>query len=395
MIINGYTAEFMQGILDGNIVGGSINGSGHLMLDRHDGTQIDAGYFGLSASLVSVATDFRTLTTPGTYYFSSSAVVGSSANKPDAPLYGFSSGMAGFLLVEGNGGTFVKQTWTNYNNPAETLIQTKYVNGGTTTWYSWAPPAELATASQSGLVELATNAETLTGTDAGRAVTPAGLASLGYANGYRLSQTVIFTSSGTFTKASYAGLKAVRVRVVGAGAAGGGVALAGTGNHSCGGGGGGGGYAESFVLAAALATSETVTVGAGGTAGSGGTSSFGTKASANGGGVGGSISNQPLMVSALSGNGGVATIGDIKAAGSPGTKGSGNATLGHGGEGGSSMFGGGGVGTYSGGGGAVTTGVDASGYGGGGGGAAANAGSSGGASGGAGTSGIVIVEVFI
>lgn len=393
MIINGYTAEHMQTIEDATIVSGAIDGTGHLMLVRHDGTQIDAGYFGLSASSINAAVDFNTLTTPGAYIIPLSATVAASTNQPNPTGVGWTANQAGFLLVEGNGGTFVKQTWMNYNNSSEVAIRSRYNNGA---WYTWNVPVKVASNTRAGLIEISTAAENTTGTDDTRAVTPLGLATvLAAIPGYKLSQIVLFTASGTFTKASYPGLKAVRVRVVGGGAAGGGVALAQTSNHSCGGGGGGGGYAESLVLAANLATSETVTVGAGGTSGSGGTSSFGTKASANGGGVGGTISNQPLMVAAVGGNGGVATIGDIKASGSPGVKGSGNATLGHGGEGGSSLLGGGGVGTYAGGGGAVTPGVDASGYGGGGGGAAANSGSTGGASGGAGTAGVVIVEVYV
>jgi hypothetical protein len=386
--VTGFTSAKMQAILDGTIESATINDMGNLIFTRTDGTTFDAGNFGFAAEIITVATDFNTLTVPGTYVYTLNTVVAASANLPTASLYGFASGQAGFLMVEGNGDTFIKQSWTNYNNPSENVQRISY-NG---VWGSWGPMAELATTSQSGLIELATTTEAAAETDTSRAVTPQGLNNQ---RAFRLLQSVVFTASGTFTKASYTGLKAVRVRAVGGGGAGGGVALAQTNNHSCGAGGGGGGYAESFILAAALATSETVTVGAGGTSGSGGTTSFGTKASANGGGVGGTISNQPLMVAAVGGNGGVATIGDIKGAGSPGVKGTGYATLGHGGEGGSSIYGGGGVGTYAGGGAAVTPGNDAAGYGGGGGGAAANSGSTGGAAGGAGTGGIVIVEVYV
>jgi hypothetical protein len=85
--VTGYTAARMQEIEDGTIVSATYDASGHLILTRHDGTQIDVG---------------RTTA---------------------------------------------------------------------------------ATTAQSGIVELATNAETQTGTDATRAVTPAGLASL---PGYRV-----------------------------------------------------------------------------------------------------------------------------------------------------------------------------------------------------------------
>lgn len=392
MIINGYTAEFMQGILDANINGGAINAAGHLMLTRQDGTQIDAGYFGLSAALINVATDFKTLTTPGTYYFSASAVVAASANAPSGSLYGFTAGQAGFLLVEGNGGTFVKQTWTNYNNPAETLIATRY-NG--TIWYGWFPPARMASQTASGIIEIATAAEITAGTDNARAVTPAGLAV-----GYRYLQTVVFTSSGTFTKASYPTARAIRIRAIGGGGAGATSQAASTGNHSGGGGGGGGGCADKFVLLSALAASETVTVGAGGnnTSGgngySGGTSSFGTQAVATGGEGGYTGDNTALAITGVGGNGGIGTSGDILTAGDTGGNGGGYATLGTGGAGGGSAMGGGGQSVYNGGGSARTAGNPGRAYGGGGGGSQTNAGSSSAISGGVGAAGIVIVEVY-
>ena len=87
------------------------------------------------------------------------------------------------------------------------------------------------------------------------------------------------------------GLRAIRVRMVGAGGGGGAVdAFA----QCAGGGGSGGVYAESFITdIASLDASVTVTRGAGGTAGppagsggTGGASSFGALVSANGGGGG-------------------------------------------------------------------------------------------------------------
>lgn len=255
------------------------------------------------------------------------------------------------------------------------------------------PVVPIADNTTAGRVELATSDETIAGTNGQLAVTPAGLAAL---PGYKLQQTVRFTSSGSFTKASYPNLKAIRIRVVGGGGGGGNCGLATTGNHSAGGGGGGGGYAESLVLAADLATSETVTVGAGGGgSGSGGVSSFGSKASATGGIRGGFFNDSPLMIGAVGGLGGVGTIGDFKSSGAPGGTGSGYGTLGHGGIGGSSVLGGGAAGTYSSGGADANAGTAGRVYGGGGSGAACNAAAIGGASGGSGAAGIVIVEVYV
>jgi hypothetical protein len=302
--------------------------------------------------------------------------------------------------VEGNGDTFVKQTWSNYNNSNEQLIRSRYINAGVTTWYSWGTPVKTSTNTRAGIIEIATAAEVAAGADDTRVVTPLGLASM---QGYRLLQTLVYTSSGTFTKASYPGLKAIRIRAVGGGGGGGSAATASTGNHSAGGGGGGGGYAEKFVQAVSLATSETVTVGAGGSGGSGGggvgsaggSSWLGSFISANGGLGGQTFGNVALMVGALGGAGGTAPTGDFKASGGPGGIGHGYATLAHGGHGGSSIFGGGGAGMYDGAGGAINIGNPGIVYGGGGGGAAVNAGSAAGASGGAGAPGVVLVEVYI
>lgn len=103
----------------------------------------------------------------------------------------------------------------------------------------------------------------------------------------------VFTSSGTYTKAtnnpSY-----VIVEVQGGGSGGSGGAIGYSGSS--------GGYAMKKILASALASSVTVTVGAGGAAsGNGGTSSFGSHVSATGGswttGAGGTGSNGDINVS--------------------------------------------------------------------------------------------------
>ena len=102
-------------------------------------------------------------------------------------------------------------------------------------------------------------------------------------------QLVTFTSSGTFTKASYSNYSQAEITVVGGGGAGGGAEGLGGGDWSVGSGGGAGGTAVIIVPLASMAASETVTIGAGGTGvaaadgGNGGTTSFGTWAVATGG----------------------------------------------------------------------------------------------------------------
>jgi hypothetical protein len=221
-----------------------------------------------------------------------------------------------------------------------------------------------------------------------------------YADEIGFIQQVRFTSSGTFTKASYPGATRARVRVVGGGGGGGGSQTNAAGNNSAGGGGQGGAYAESWLDISALASSVTVTVGAAGTAGgtggsgsagNGGTSSFGTSVSAAGGtgGLNGGTSTTWFFV--VGGSGAQAMTGDIQVGGQDGFPGVRNGTsyvAGQqcGGAGGGSALGSGGLGS-------TTSGGDGKGYGGGGG-ASASAQSVAGRTGGAGTKGIVIVDLF-
>jgi hypothetical protein len=111
------------------------------------------------------------------------------------------------------------------------------------------------------------------------------------ANSFWFSQRVIFTGSGTFSKGSYPGLRAIRVKCIGGGGGSGGAGATAAAQGATSGGAAGGTYAEKWLLAAALGTNETVTVGAAGTAGAatpttggdGGNSSLGTLCIATGG----------------------------------------------------------------------------------------------------------------
>jgi hypothetical protein len=113
--------------------------------------------------------------------------------------------------------------------------------------------------------------------------------------GYRYLTTLYYTSTGTFAKASYPNIRAMVVKCQGAGGGSGGTGASNSTGFGASGGGAGGNYAEKFITdISGMASSVTVTVGAGGAGAAagnnngsaGGTSSFGSYASAAGGGGG-------------------------------------------------------------------------------------------------------------
>lgn len=141
----------------------------------------------------------------------------------------------------------------------------------------------------------------------------------------QLVETVSFSASGSFAKGDYPWLERVKARVWGGGGGGGGATLTGAGSISGGGGGGGGAYAEGFIHESDLSSSETVTVGAGGSGGTaangsdGGTSSFGSHAVADSGKGGITvIATHPHGTRGGSGGDIASCTGDIKLSGSNG-----------------------------------------------------------------------------
>ena len=145
--------------------------------------------------------------------------------------------------------------------------------------------------------------------------------------GFTYVQTLYFTSSGTFDKASYPWLRAIRVKCVGAGGGSGGCNNA---ANAGSGGGGGGAYAESFITnIAGLSSSVTITVGAGGVGGAagnnagsaGGDSSFGSAVIAKGGAGSDGAATSGY---GASGGSGPSSTGDFKVTGMGGFSGGGN-----------------------------------------------------------------------
>jgi hypothetical protein len=125
---------------------------------------------------------------------------------------------------------------------------------------------------------------------------PATLFSQVHATPFASVKPTVRTTTGTFTRD--AKCIGARVRIVAGGGSGGGARITVAGEGSEAGGGGGGESAEGYFTAAQIGSSQTVTIGAGGTAAAGdgvagGTTSFGALLTAIGGsggaqGVGGS-----------------------------------------------------------------------------------------------------------
>lgn len=139
----------------------------------------------------------------------------------------------------------------------------------------------------------------------------------------------IFTSSDTWEKSP--GARMIRVQVQAGGGGGGGCPNSAAGppiEAAVAGGGGGGGYAESWITANAVGSSETVTVGTGGAGGAaganagstGGSSSFGSLVSANGGEGGTEGTASSTRFARAGGTGGTAT-GDLAVQGGDGFNG--------------------------------------------------------------------------
>lgn len=153
--VNVVTAERTLEIEAASVTGGTIDGSSHLILTTHDGTEIDAGEVGGAVAdasttvkgAVELATDVETQT-------------GTDAIRAVTPF-----GMASVVASATAKGLVELAT------SAEVATGTDTVRAVTPAGLA----ALVASLTAKGIVELATTTETTTGTDATRAVTPAGV----------------------------------------------------------------------------------------------------------------------------------------------------------------------------------------------------------------------------
>jgi hypothetical protein len=233
-----------------------------------------------------------------------------------------------------------------------------------------------------------------------------GVASAGTAS-FSFVETLYFTSSGSFTKATYPWLRAIKVKTVGGGGGGAGCPTTGSGQVAVGGSGGGAATAESFITdIASLAGTVTVLVGDGGSGGvgnsngnDGGESSFGDGLAYEVSALGGNFGNSFAAgsVPRRTGNSGLnqtTGVGDLVLPGSSGVPRvliNDNATIAVRPNGGSSSIGFGGEADVTG---TGSNGSSAANYGAGGTGGANTQNQGTARDGGAGSGGIVIIELY-
>jgi hypothetical protein len=162
--------------------------------------------------------------------------------------------------------------------------------------------------------------------------------------GYEL---VVFSSSGTFTKANYSWAKTAKVTCIGAGGGGGAAPATAAGEASASGGGGGGGCGIRDFKLADLSATTTVTVGSGGSGGSTGSGTSGgnsTFSSCTGGGGGAGTTSGAFAIAVgmvHQGGTGGGFNGDVGLRGGPGGNGiMTTAGRGFGGAGGTAAYGG-------------------------------------------------------
>ena len=160
--VTGLTAARLIELEDATVIGGHIDVSGHLILEQHDGGEIDAG-----DALVAVPSASET--TEGAIELATQAEVNTGTDAVRAVTPATLAG-ASTTLVPAASDTVAGRV--ELATSAETITGSDATRAVTPAGLQ----AKVSSDTALGIVELATSAETITGTDTTRAVTPAGLA---------------------------------------------------------------------------------------------------------------------------------------------------------------------------------------------------------------------------
>lgn len=439
--VTSLTAARMLEIEAASVVGGLINGSGHLILTKHDGSTIDAG--AVLGSVPDASTTVKGIVELATSAEASALIDSARAVTPASLFPLFSDldtrldGIDSLLVTADTRLDGIDTSLISLDGRLDVIealpgnkVQTISPPSSSASYSSYPSSVSIATLDalsgwstpNGGLGSILTIQQGADRTvqmfysNNGGTQTPSiyfrTYHSSGGGGGWTswkqlaLAETVpvvptVFTASNaSWPKPS--GAKKFRIACLGGAGGGGAAAAAASGQHAKGGGGQAGGYSVSYVDASVFGSTIAVVVGAGGNGGSAGanpgsagspSSVGGTVVTAPGGNGGGAGSSSAASFATPGGSGGTTGTGDAATLGAPGGYGFGGATLGTGGYGASSLYGAGGVGANQVSSGGSTAGSPGTGYGSGGGGGCSSSGGAA-AAGGAGRQGLVIIDTI-
>jgi hypothetical protein len=189
--VTGLTAARMLAIEAASIVDGEINGSGHLILTTHGGTQIDAGSaIGTvpEQDVVKylVPASFVQATLPAAYPMGISLLYLSSADATAGGWTNFTTKWGTVRTVKPDGGDDIAQIWMHHHD--ETAEPELWIRGGN--WSGWSEWRKLATTVVTDALDI--RLDTLEGA---RTFTPT-LAESALESAYPLGVSVMSVSSG-------------------------------------------------------------------------------------------------------------------------------------------------------------------------------------------------------
>lgn len=166
--VTGMTAAAMQAIRDATVVDASYDSVGNLILEKYDATTVDVGVYPDATSALKGIVELATNTEIDTGTDAVRVVTPAGLAHALSTLQHVDADLAAIAALSPADDDFIQRKSGVWVNRTLTQVATDLIATG----------SAAASDTQKGFVELATSAETATGTDATRAVTPAGLASL-------------------------------------------------------------------------------------------------------------------------------------------------------------------------------------------------------------------------